>query len=156
MYKKIMVKYTQMDLFTMYANDFIINLVNVYTKTPFNINQLHETKRLFKNMPCQKKKYKEFIGNTHKFNKKLGEIHIADNVIHACVATNRNKFDMDFQALKTAFTKIKKYCTHNNIKQINMSYDLIHDDEKLFTDMCNIATDIFEDDKIILNICLVF
>ena len=140
----------------MYANDLILNLVNADTKALFDINQLHETKKLFKKMPHQKVKYKELIAGTKNFDNKLGEIYVVDNVIHTIIASNPKKFDMNFKALKTALIKIKKYCTHHNIKQINMSYDLIHDDEKIFTDICDIATDIFDDNKITLNMCLVF
>ena len=54
--------------------------------------------------------------------------------------------------------KLRDYCLTNNIKQINIGYDL-RDNNKLFSSIYHIADKVFNDDKykdkIVFNICLV-
>ena len=151
-----MLKMTQLDLIRFYKNDIILNLVNINYNGLFNFNQLRETKRLFKAMPEIKKQYINLI--KHDTHDLFCEIKQTDNVINAFVAYNAWKFTTNEFVLSSMFYKLRDYCLANNIRQINMGYDL-RDNNKLFSSIYHIADKVFNDDKykdkIVFNICLV-
>lgn len=152
-----MLKMTQLDLIKFYKNDIILNLVNLNYNL-FNLNQLRETKKLFKAMPKIKKQYINLIKHKSDTHNLFCDIKQTDNVINAFVAYNAFKFDSNEFVLSSMFYKLRDYCLANNIKQINMGYDL-RDNNKLFSSIYHIADKIFNDekykDKIVFNICLV-
>lgn len=147
---------TQLDLIHFYKNDIILNLVNINYNGLFNFNQLRETKRLFKAMPKIKKQYINLI--KHDTHDLFCDIKQTDNVINAFVAYNAFKFNTNEFVLSSMFYKLRDYCLANNIKQINIGYDL-RDNNKLFSSIYHIADKVFNDekykDKIVFNICLV-
>ena len=151
-----MLKMTQLDLIHFYKNDIILNLVNINYNGLFNFNQLRETKRLFKAMPKIKKQYINLI--KHDTHDLFCDIKQTDNVINAFVAYNAFKFNTNEFVLSSMFYKLRDYCLANNIKQINIGYDL-RDNNKLFSSIYHIADKVFNDekykDKIVFNICLV-
>ena len=152
-----MLKMTQLDLIKFYKNDTILNLVNINYNL-FNFNQLRETKKLFKAMPKIKKQYINLIKHKSDTHNLFCDIKQTDNVINAFVAYNAFKFTTNEFVLSSMFYKLRDYCLTNNIKQINMGYDL-RDNNKLFSSIYHIADKIFNDDKykdkIVFNICLV-
>lgn len=152
-----MLKMTQLDLIKFYKNDIILNLVNLNYNL-FNLNQLRETKKLFKAMPEIKKQCINLIKQENDAHNLFCDIKQTDYVINAFVAYNAFKFDSNEFVLSSMFYKLRDYCLANNIKQINMSYDL-RDNNKLFSSIYHIADKVFNDekykDKIIFNICLV-
>ena len=144
-----MLKMTQLDLIKFYKNDIILNLVNLNYNL-FNLNQLRETKKLFKAMPEIKKQCINLIKQENDAHNLFCDIKQTDNVINAFVAYNAFKFDSNEFVLSSMFYKLRDYCLANN--------DL-RDNNKLFSSIYHIADKIFNHDKykdkIVFNICLV-
>ena len=109
-------------------------------------------------MPKIKKQYINLIKHKSDTHNLFCDIKQTDNVINAFVAYNAFKFTTNEFVLSSMFYKLRDYCLTNNIKQINMGYDL-RDNNKLFSSIYHIADKIFNDekykDKIVFNICLV-
>ena len=82
-----MLKMTQLDLIKFYKNDIILNLVNLNYNL-FNLNQLRETKKLFKAMPEIKKQCINLIKHKSDAHNLFCDIKQTDNVINAFVAYN--------------------------------------------------------------------
>lgn len=104
-----MLKMTQLDLIKFYKNDIILNLVNLNYNL-FNLNQLRETKKLFKAMPKIKKQYVNLINHEPDTHNLFCDIKQTDNVINAFVAYNTFKFDTNEFVLSSMFYKLRDYC----------------------------------------------
>ena len=101
-----MLKMTQLDLIKFYKNDTILNLVNINYNCLFGLNQLRETKKLFKAMPKIKKQYINLIKHESDTHNLFCDIKQTDNVINAFVAYNAFKFKTNEFVLSSMFCEL--------------------------------------------------